>query len=361
MDWTVEQKKFVHTILKKFGDRISPQHLSFLLKRHLGTSVSLQDISELVKESDAVSPQASLKELPLQKRSKDMKGVCIEIINEAKQILQKDGLHKTTGTLDPCGLSAFLFLSDLHFGEIVEVNGAEVFNSQIANERLTNIVDQFIYARELDAYTVDECIVLLGGDIIDGELIYPAQSFDVEGHAYNQIRSATTFIWAAILKLAERFPVVKVYCVPGNHGRASKLHHQMSNWDNVLYYGIQLLANTSKTNIEVHTPSQMWMDFNVRTWRVHTRHIGVVQPITGGPAKKVMTWLDNHNADLFFYGHFHSPEMYSMGHRRVFKNGALPPANDFAENLGFLDGSGQWMIGITDFDSVAFAKIIVPE
>jgi hypothetical protein len=322
--------------------------------------VAPDPVGALMRELEEAPPQASLAPIPPQHKPRDLRGVCADIINEAKEILRKDGLHKVEVKHKLNGLSALLCLSDLHFGEVIRVNDHVVFDLDEANERLSSIVDQFIAAPELDGYDVDECVVLLAGDIIDGEMIYPAQAHETQGHAFDQIKEATISIWNVLVRLAEKFPVVRVHCVPGNHGRTTKYHHQMTNWDNALYFGLQLLANMAEGNIEVHTPLQMWTDFKVRGWKIHSRHIGVVQASTAGPAKRVMTWLDSHNADLFFYGHFHCPEMFSSGTRRIFKNGALPPINDFAENLGFPDGTGQWMVGISDKESVAFSKILIP-
>jgi hypothetical protein len=360
MEWNEDHRKFAKQVLLKLGRKISPQHLAFLFKRHMGVDVSPALTDELIQELNLVSPQASFAPIPPTPKQRDLRHVCTDIINEAKGILQKEGLHTVQSEPTLNGLSPILCLSDLHFGEIIRVNDTVVFDLTEANARLDNIIDQFIQAPELDGYNVDECVVILAGDIIDGEMIYPAQSFDTQGHAYNQIKDATTSIWKALLKLSATFPKVRVHCVPGNHGRTTKHHHPMTNWDNALYFGLQLCANIAKTNIEIHTPLQMWADFKVRGWGVHTRHIGVVQASTAGPAKRVMTWLDNHDANLFFYGHYHCPEMFSSGTRRIFKNGSLPPANDFAENLGFLDGIGQWMVGVSDRDPVAFSKILMP-
>jgi hypothetical protein len=86
----------------------------------------------------------------------------------------------------------------------------------------------------------------------------------------------------------------------------------------------------------------------------------VVQTASAGPGRKVATWLENHDADLFFFGHFHNPEMFTIGKSHIFKNGALPPLNEYAERLGFRDGYGQWLVGVTDESPVAFAKILKP-
>ena len=367
---TDDHKRIVKSIIENLGDKLSPGLLVFLVKKHLGLSISVDEASDFMRSLGS-KRIGSLVPIAKEPKSRDLKQICLGIINESKVLLDSEGgpLLISPDSNDRSTLTPILFLSDLHIGEVIEVNGREIFNIAIAEKRLASIVDQFIVSGELRGYSVSECVVILGGDIIDGELIYPAQSFNTESHGFDQVRVAVSMIWKQLMRLQELFGVVRVYCVPGNHGRSSKLHHQMTNWDNVLYFGLQLMAKLSSVRrdlfesgegIEVSTPLQMWMDFKVREWNVHIRHIGVTQPVSAGPAKRMMTWLDNHNADLLFYGHYHSPEMYSIGHRRVFKNGALPPGNDYSEMLGYVDSPGQWMIGVTDRNSVEFAKILVP-
>ncbi len=363
MNWTEDHKKFARLTLRRLGaTRCSPATLAFLFKRHMQINPSNDEVSALLKALKVAPAQAAVKPLKRNTWRRGAKEHARQVINELKAEIEKAGVHTVPEERVERGMSPILMLSDLHFGEKVEVNGIEVFNIEIATKRFESIIQEVINAPELEAYHVDELVVILGGDIIDGELIFPGQAFETTSGVYDQMKIATKIIWTALTQLATKFPVIRVYCVPGNHGRTSKLHAQMSNWDNALYFGLQLISSfQTELNIEVHTPHQMWMDFNVRDWRVHARHIGVTQAQTAGPAKRVMTWMNNHNADLLFYGHYHCPELYSMGHKRIFKNGALPPMNEFAERLGFIDGGGQWLVGVTDDSNCAFAKILIPE
>lgn len=362
MNWTSEHLTLARQIVKRMGLRASPSALHFFIKRHFSIDPTLEDVNQLLEMISSPIAPTSSKPLSLHRTQHRAREICLQIINELKAEVDVVGFKSHSSEITEEGITPVLCLSDLHFGEIIEVNGFNIFDMSIAENAFMSIIDQAIATRELMPYTVDEFVVLLAGDIIDGELIYPAQAFETDGNAYSQMKAATAIIWKGLVRLSEAFGTIRVYCVPGNHGRSSKLHAQMSNWDNVLYWGLQLIASMqSDYPIEVNTPHQMWMDFKVRHWNVHTRHIGVVQAATASSAKKVMTWMDQHNADLFFYGHYHNPEMYSLGYKRIFKNGSLPPANEFAERLGFQDSRGQWLIGVTNQNPVSFSKILIPE
>lgn len=361
MNWTQSDRDMVKEYISQFG-KADISALTFWLKSKTKKVFTAADVRILVKLVSSQTPQVVTPTVELQKAAvtRDVKEGCRQLINEHKASLAGVPRRKLT-PIHQHHLTPLLFLSDLHIGEVIEMNGVQIFNLEKARAALRSIIDQVLDAPEYYGYAMGSIVVVLGGDIIDGELIYPAQGYSTPHDAFAQCKIATKIIWGELYRLAQKFESVQVKCVPGNHGRTSKLHSQMSNWDNVLYHNLKLMAEISEENIFVETPDQMWMDFDVHQWTVHARHIGVVQASTSGPAKKVMTWLNNHNADLLFFGHFHSPEMFSCGYKKIFKNGALPPANDYAENLGFLDGPGQWLVGITWDRPVAFAKIIIPE
>lgn len=361
MNWTQSDKDVVEKYIKAFG-KPDIAALTFWLKTKTRKAWAVSDVRTLVKLVESQSSSRTEASAPLGKDAapRDVRGTCRDIINEVKAEIKKQPKRKVPEKLSH-HLTPLLFLSDLHIGETIEVNGIQIFNLDIAQRGLKSIIDQVLDAPEYYGYSMGSIIVVLGGDIIDGELIYPAQGFSTPQDAFSQCKIATKIIWEQLQRLAQKFVSVEVKCVPGNHGRTSKLHSQMSNWDNVLYHNLKLIAEMSGESIFVETPDQMWMDFNVHQWTVHIRHIGVPQASSAGGAKKAMVWLNNHNADLLFFGHYHSPEMFSCGYKKIFKNGALPPANDYAENLGFLDGPGQWLVGITYERPVAFTKIIIPD
>ena len=271
MNWTSDQKEVARKLVKRMGDTVSPGTLSFFLKRHLGISPSIEDVKVLLDEVRTPAPQTSSTPLAKTRSQSNIRDLCMDIINETKEELSSleakryDPYHTTDG------ITPILCLSDLHFGEVIEFNGKTIFNMDIARAGFQDIITQAIESKELASYEVDEFVVLLAGDILDGELIFPAQAFETDGDVYSQLKRAHSEIWSALIRLSEAFGLVKVYCVPGNHGRTSKLHSQMSNWDNVLYWGLQLTASMQDDfPIEVHTPHQMWMDFKVRNWNIHT-------------------------------------------------------------------------------------------
>jgi hypothetical protein len=317
--------------------------------------------SAQAKTEEGPSVKKPLVPLPVKHNATKVRELCANLINEIHEDLSAIGLPPTTREPDSF-VSPLLVLSDLHFGEHIVKNGEDIFNFDIATRQLCSIVDKACASNEIVAWNKDqfstEFNILLAGDIIDGELIFPAQGFETDGDAYSQFQRVAKVLWAIFERVLHfGYKSINVFCVPGNHGRMSKIHSQMSNWDNALYYMLAMMAEVSPLPIHVTPPKHMWLDFKIRNTNVHTRHIGVNQAATAGPGRKILNWILEHQADLIFFGHFHNPEMYSVNGCRVFKNGSLPPVNDYAENLGFADGRGQWFVGISD-NGLEFSKIL---
>jgi hypothetical protein len=363
--WTKEESNYLLAQIQRMGGMINPGYLSYHLKKALGVSkphpVIIAEANRLKGSLKAVTPVTPYAPLKTPSRRYKTREKCRDIINEIIEEFSSSPREPLPVIHTDKGCTPVLLLSDLHFGELVKVNGEYIFNFEIAKRDLTTIVNKAISAPELTAYNVDEIIVLLGGDIIDGEMIYPTQATHVEGGAYAQYKSTIQVIWEVLTKLQSRFGFVQVYCAAGNHGRSSRLHAEMSNWDNVIYYSLALLCEGQDVNISVEVPEQMWTDFLIRDkWNAHLRHIGVTQPASASPGRRLRNWIEMHSADILFWGHYHDPAMFSSGYARAFKNGGLPPGNDYSEKLGFLESRGQWLVGVTDDELVAFSKILTP-
>ena len=80
-----------------------------------------------------------------------------------------------------------------------------------------------------------------------------------------------------IMELAKRFPKVKVFTTPGNHGRVSstKQNTDWVNWEYVLYRNIQWLLSGHK-NVEMTVPVAWWQIRKINNFRfcfIHGEHM----------------------------------------------------------------------------------------
>jgi len=133
--------------------------------------------------------------------------------------------------------------SDWHLGEEItraETNGVNVFNTEIARQRVYNLVTR----------TIDLCfehmtnarypgiVAAVLGDMVNGEL-RSEDSIENEQHLMPQILLARDLLAWAIEQLADAFGRVFVPCVSGNHGRHTVRPHARGyvykNYDYLVY------------------------------------------------------------------------------------------------------------------------------
>lgn len=136
------------------------------------------------------------------------------------------------------GEVALLHLTDTHVGAVTPT-----YNTKVARQRIQQTVSKTIALTNIQRadHPVDECVVMLGGDLIEQTAQFPNQSWGVDSSTFDQVFTAASFISEALLTLLAHFQSVTVYSVPGNHGRVGKGKGRQSveyesdtNWDSIV-------------------------------------------------------------------------------------------------------------------------------
>lgn len=221
--------------------------------------------------------------------------------------------------------SLVLLLSDLHFGKMTEN-----FNLEEAKRRIKSIPNQLLNIPE-----VDEIVVCLVGDIVDGEDIYAHQNGEIEVAVITQAQTAVESIWQLLLDLREKFKCkVRVETAPGNHGRMSKTADPRSNWDNVCY---MMLAEIAKfkgdTDIEVNLNFDSFRIFDVKGKTGMAYHYGTKHLGTPSMQVKYAGWIVSHNVDFIVHGHWHHWSIETYLGRPMISNGSLPGPDDLSRSM----------------------------
>lgn len=259
--------------------------------------------------------------------------------------------------------SLVIFFSDTHFGKVItdeEDKSKILFNAKIGAERVKKMADVAIrMALQRD---VDEIVILMGGDMIDGEGIYFTQAMHIEQSAIEQVKETSKgfFAVARDIHAMTNLPVRIVGC-PGNHGRTSKTADELSNWDQMIYVILDLLSQQVDEPISVEYPSsRQFIVTEVKGNRILLRH-KAKRGTTPSPTSQWQNWLIQHDFDVAACGHWHTPSIeYQLG-RPVFRSGSLCGKDDFAESLGLGDEACQWIWGMKNGDPMTFAKLITFE
>ena len=128
---------------------------------------------------------------------------------------------KTSGMLG----TPTLFLSDLHWGEVVfpaQVNGCNEYNMPIAQRRLKRVFGSTVnLLRDYLQGDYNGIVVALGGDMVSGNIheeLRETNSANILAIVVDILEN----LIAGITQMADEFGRVFVPCVVGNHGRLDR-------------------------------------------------------------------------------------------------------------------------------------------
>ena len=241
---------------------------------------------------------------------------------------------------------AVLHISDTQIGK-----ENPTFNSQIAAERLQLLAEKVVRITEVRraGSDIEEILVLLGGDIVEGEEIFSSQPYEIDSDVLTQaVKTAPAAITNVLLYLLANFKKVRVSCCRGNHGRVGKgTGSPKTNWDTVCYYVTKYMLESAaaaqginlKNRLEFKIEDDSFYTIDkVCGWgvlMVHGHQIrgsGGVFPISGA-TRKVFGWTDSipENFNYMFLGHFHQAAMVSLNHRVILFNGTIESSNMYAQ------------------------------
>lgn len=238
---------------------------------------------------------------------------------------------------------AVLHISDTQIGKITTT-----YNSAVAVHRLELLVDKTIEittARRKNA-KIEEIHVILGGDIVEGEQIFPHQAHLIDQAVINQAMSAAGILAAIVERLLCVYRKVKVICVKGNHGRNGPRHnhgHPDTNWDVVCYQHTENLLKTAgaKSRYSGRLEFIISKEFYYVDYTYDWGHLIVHgDQISGGGAgfpwpgvaRKIFKWADSITQawDYMWMGHFHTLNSGVFNHKMLLANGTTESDNEFA-------------------------------
>jgi transposase-like protein len=253
-----------------------------------------------------------------------------------------------------------LFLSDLHWGEVVDpaqINGVNDYNVALANQRMRTCVERS--SRILDIWSEGQdypgIVLILGGDMISGN-IHDELTATNELNTMPTVKDLFKALRWVISTLADRHGHVFVPCVSGNHGRdTNKIwgkDRNATSFDWLLYNFLAMHFEDDK-RITFFIPAGSDAYFKIYNHRYLLTHgdqfrggdgmIGALGPIIRGDHKKRSR---NGQIDMAYdtlvMGHWHQ----DISLRRLIVNGSLKGYDEYAyqNSFGFEPPSQQlWL------------------
>jgi len=283
------------------------------------------------------------------------KDMMIDMVKEAKEDLKAGGgLEADASPVSSDKESIVIMLSDLHIGKVVENEGIDVYNTEIALKRIEELTQgiQRVIDHARKGTQIDEVVVLCLGDLVDNEAIYHSHAHHIDSHVALQVKNTTRALWRMITTLAETEGIdkVRVLCVRGNHGRSGAIGgHEDSNFDTIVHDGLEwssILHGDSRITV-----SSRYSQFNiaeVKGHRILMRHEAPAHADTSAAKSRISGWLDLHSPiAAITYGHLHHPSISTYNDRYLFMNGSLVGGDDLSERMAVGNAPTQLLFGVT--------------
>jgi len=258
------------------------------------------------------------------------------------------------------GVTAIIHETDAHFSAHVKNRmGETIYNTDIARKATKDAFN--FYTKEIlekeEETGVDEIILLLGGDLVEGENIYEGQAHKVEDKLDEQIRTAakTYFEEIAGLKTVFEDTPMKVVCVSGNHGDLPVT--SSANADDLIYSRLEDMVSISDIDgIEFQKSDRTdGLTFNYRGWKGYlchgenrSNHIG-----TSSPQSDWFAMKDQFGFDAAWRGHYHTQKEESVSGAPVIMTNSRKPGDDYTDKIATFGVTGNAIYFATDDEPVS--------
>lgn len=241
-----------------------------------------------------------------------------------------------------------LFLSDLHFDEVVEPSQVEYvneYNREIAKKRISSVFNNTLdlLTKKLKGKYAG-CVVALGGDLLSGN-IHEELAETNEATILQSVLALTDLLHAGLAQMVEEFGKLYVPCVVGNHGRIHKKPRAkfkvQQNYEWIIY---QLLAQrfASDSRVTFEIPESTDVTFKIFKTTFLLTHgdqfkggsgiSGIFTPLMLGASRKLKRQQAVQKPfDVMMVGHFHS----YIHTNSLIVNGTTKGLDEYAYQMNF--------------------------
>jgi calcineurin-like phosphoesterase family protein len=264
------------------------------------------------------------------------------------------------------GETLCLQLSDWHFGKNTVIDGKPAFNSDIAYDRVANVMAPQIveHIKTLGRTNhIEDVQIFMLGDMIENDIMYETQRLHIDKPVSAQFNDCMKAIMVLLGAITGAFAdigkpdiPIKIDGITGNHGRAhGKQDTGECSWDTALYMAVETALQYSELkNISIDYSFEQYKVVDIRGQKGLLRHWAPSQAETGGAKAKFGGWNEIFDFDFLCYGHYHHWGINTYHGKPLFRNGSLCGTDDYALNLAVADDWGQLMWGCNKDDPCTF-------
>lgn len=239
--------------------------------------------------------------------------------------------------------TAVIHISDTQIGKLTST-----FDSKVAKQRMKKLAEQTLKVVETrrSGAKIDNAVIMIGGDIVEGETIFAHQPWVVDSDLWDQaIKVAPKILSDFIIEMSSAFRSITVSAVPGNHGRSQPKNAGASprtNFDMIATVVTRLMVTSVIKDSRITWDVDHDSFYRIINAEGHNLLLVHGDQISGGGglggypltglARKVAGWSGSLPEEwgYIFLGHFHRPMSGVVQDKIFFANGTIESDNDWA-------------------------------
>ena len=232
---------------------------------------------------------------------------------------------------------------------LTDWQGAKVtatYNSQVMRQRVMLFCEKAAKLTDVQRadHPVRKCVIMLGGDLIEGLFNFPAQPYEIDAGLFTQYVQASRLLVDVVRYALTIYEEVEVIGEWGNHGRLGSKRAAVPREDNmdrmVQHLAAEIINASGQKRVIWHPPSAEDMQRveigNYRALLFHGDEIGrngYASPMT--IVNHVAKWQSGSYPWEFrdaYYGHYHTHNEWALpnGLGAVYQTGSTESDNRYA-------------------------------
>jgi len=303
------------------------------------------------------------KEVVVKEKSKPISAIIIQTLKEELANVQP---YKpaTQSKIDIKGDTLVIHITDLHAGKIVkDQEGKLIYNEEIFRTRINRLCEQTLKLLDNNiskGVPITDVVILLTGDLANGEDIYATQAYEQELAPPKQVMLVVDVLTKLIVSLLKRNLPVKVFGIRGNHGRTGKDTDVASNWDIMIYEILDFWAKLVLKNpkLQIKFAETEHLRFDIRGHGFLIRHICPEQPDTPAGRVKINQWARQYNVEGICYGHYHHAGIFDCDNVRVMRGGSTVGGDSLSDSMAKNSEPIQLIFGVNEARVTTFIYLV---
>lgn len=217
----------------------------------------------------------------------------------------------------------------------------ESFNLDVLAERIRRLAGKVSRLTEMQRadHPVRECVLMLGGDMVEGLSIFPGQAFEVDASLFDQLFTVARITEQLVVDMLAEFDQVRVVCEWGNHGRIGR-RGDLPGSDNVdrMMYRIVSERFADEPRVSWQQSAHWCQHVTIGNYRAMLAHGDEIKSFGGntpafGILRKSNAWASGvvESFNDVYLGHFHTPMTLTMANGgNVYVTGSPESDNQYA-------------------------------